>query len=86
LITAFGGILVPALIFMAVNAPHPENWRCWAVPTTDIAFALGVLFLLDRGCRAHLTCSSPRDDLGAILIIATFYASDLSFIAWRSQR
>jgi Na+:H+ antiporter, NhaA family len=47
LIVAFGGMLVPALIFMAVNAPHPENWRGWAVPTaTDIAFALGVLSLV----------------------------------------
>ena len=32
-IAAFGGMLVPALIFMAVNFPHPENWRGWAVPS-----------------------------------------------------
>jgi NhaA family Na+:H+ antiporter len=79
-------MVVPALIFLAINWQTPENWRGWAVPAaTDIAFALGVLSLLGsrvpHALKVFLTSVAIIDDLGAILIIAVFYASNLSATA-----
>ena len=72
---ALGGMLVPALVFAAVNAEHPANLSGWAVPAaTDIAFALGLMALFARGlparARVFLTAVAVLDDLGAVMIIA----------------
>ncbi len=83
LIAALGGMVVPGLIFIAVNWASSENWRGWAIPTaTDIAFALGVLSLfgsrIPHSLKVFLTSLAIMDDLGAIIIIAIFYAAGLS--------
>lgn len=82
---ALGGMIAPALIFVALNAHEPSYLRGWAIPAaTDIAFAIGVLSLLGprvpSGLRLFLLALAIIDDLGAILVIALFYSSHL--IGW----
>jgi NhaA family Na+:H+ antiporter len=80
-LAALGGMIAPALIFAALARGTPAA-RGWGVPmATDIAFALGCLRLLGGrvpgGLVAFLTALAIMDDLGAIAVIAIFYASDL---------
>jgi NhaA family Na+:H+ antiporter len=80
---AAGGILVPALIYTAVNAGDAGAMRGWAIPAaTDIAFSVAVLGLLGTrapaSLKVFLLAVAIIDDLAAIIIIALFYTSDLS--------
>jgi len=86
ILAAAGGMIVPALVFVAVNAATGDGaLRGWAIPTaTDIAFALAVLAVisthLPAALRTFLLTLAVVDDLFAVTIIAVFYTSDLRLV------
>ncbi len=80
---ALGGMILPALIYLAVNLGHPTA-AGWAIPAaTDLAFALAVLAVTGRflpaALRAFLLTLAVVDDIGAIIVIAVAYTSSISF-------
>ncbi|OTG84215.1 sodium:proton antiporter [Acinetobacter sp. ANC 4558] len=83
IMAAFGGVLVPALIYWTISSPNISQG--WAIPTaTDIAFAVGVLALLGKSVpssvRIFLLTLAIIDDIVAVLIIAVFYSSGLDAV------
>ena len=83
---ALGGMAVPALIYVVINWSDATALRGWAIPAaTDIAFSLGVVAALGSrvplALKVFLTTLAIVDDLGAIVVIAIFYTSDLSAVA-----
>ncbi|MCF6290409.1 MAG: Na+/H+ antiporter NhaA [Desulfobacterales bacterium] len=85
-IAAVGGMVVPAAVYLTFNRNDPVAISGWAIPTaTDIAFALGILSLLGNripvSLKIFLMALAIIDDLGAIIIIALFYATDLSALS-----
>ncbi len=84
-LAALGGMIVPAAIFLALNANQPGE-KGWGIPmATDIAFSLGILSLLGKrvplAAKVFLTAFAIVDDIGASLVIAFFYTESITWSA-----
>jgi len=85
IIAAIGGMAVPAIIYIIINFETGNTLRGWAIPSaTDIAFSIGVLSLLGSrvpiSLKVFLMALAIIDDLGAIIIIAFFYSTELQYM------
>ena len=85
IIAAIGGMAVPAIIYVIINFETGNTLRGWAIPSaTDIAFSIGVLSLLGSrvpiSLKIFLMALAIIDDLGAIIIIAFFYSTELQYM------
>lgn len=85
IVAAICGMVVPALIYVGINAASPERVNGWGIPmATDIAFAVAILAVvghhLPPALRTFLLTLAIVDDLGAIVVIAVFYTADLAFL------
>jgi len=83
---AVGGMIFPALIYIYFNQNDPENLRGWAVPVaTDIVLALALLSMLGNrvpiALKVFLTALAIFDDVGTLIVVATFYSEGLSIPA-----
>lgn len=86
MVAAAGGMLVPALVYLALAGSTPGLARGWAIPAaTDIAFAIGVMALLGKrvpaSLKVFLVTVAIVDDMGAVAIIALAYTSNLNLLA-----
>lgn len=84
MMAAFGGMIVPAIIFFSLNKGL-DSEHGWGIPmATDIAFALALLSMAGKhvpaSLKVFLSALAVADDLGAVLVIAFFYTSHLNFI------
>lgn len=84
-ITAIGGMLGPAAIYLFINWHDPVAIKGWAIPiATDTAFSLAILSLLGNripvSLKIFLTAFAIFDDIGAIIIMAVFYSVNISFL------
>lgn len=84
-LAAIGGMIIPALFYLALNHGYPQLISGWAIPmATDIAFSLGVLSLLGKhipiALKIFLMALAIIDDLGAIIVIAIFYTQQIGWL------
>lgn len=86
ILAAVGGMAVPAIFYIIPNYGDPVGMAGWAVPTaTDIAFAIGILALMASKApptlKIFILTVAIIDDLGAVIVIAAFYTSELSTLS-----